>query len=222
MSKPAGLLVNSGLERPSRRISEALLGVATSVLADASPAVRAHGDPLRLWSAAARFAGPAFPVAAGSLAQWKALELAEPGDVLVIACGARRPQAEFGGVYVAIAEAKGIAAIVTDGLLRDVDDIRGRSIPVFACGAHPSSPADPEAGTVGLPIRFGGGVVAAGDMVVGDRDGVAILPGGELESILSQLPRQLQKEEALKAAGDGKLPERLLKALSGVPTRHAP
>lgn len=222
MSKPAGLLVKSELERPSRRAVDGLQGVATSVLADASHAVRAYGDPLKSWSAVSHFAGPALPVAAGSLAQWKALEIAEPGDVLVISCGARREQAEFGGVYVVIAEAKGVAAIVTDGLLRDVDDIRERRIPVFACGAHPSSPADPEAGTVGLPIRFAGGVLAAGDMVVGDRDGLAVLPRAELEAILSQLPRQLQKEEALKAAGSGELPPRLLNALSGVPTSHAP
>lgn len=197
---------------------ESLRGVASSVLADAHRSVRAIGWPLRPWSMPG-FVGTALPIGAGSLAHWKALDLAQPGDVLVIACGQRRHLSEFGAIYVAIARKKGVAAIVTDGLLRDAEEIEAIGLPVFACGTHPYSPADAAQGTIGHAVELLGVEIACGDVIVGDADGLAVLPQADLAAILERTQRQLQREADLKRAtgGDGTLPPKLLERLARIP-----
>lgn len=196
----------------------ALRDVPTSLLADAHRSVRSIGTPLRAWSSPI-FVGSALPVYAGSLAQWKALDLAQPGDVLAIACGSRRTQSEFGEIFVGLAKKKGVAAIVTDGLLRDAAEIEAIGLPVFACGTHPYSPADPNPGSIGCKIDFAGVEIACGDVIVGDRDGLAILPADQLDAILERTTLQAQREADLKrfVDGDGSLPPKLRERLAQIP-----
>ncbi len=106
--------------------------------------------------------------------------------------------------------------ILTDGLLRDADDIAGLDIPVFACGTHPSSPFDPSPGTVGHRITFTDAVLDAGDILIGDRDGIAIAPAAQLESIAAAIPQQRLHEGALKdaIASGGALPPKLRERLA--------
>lgn len=199
---------------------ERLAKVPTSVLADAHPGVATIGSPLHAFTRKARFVGTALTVQAGSLAQWKALQLAQPGEVLVIACTARRDCAEFGAVYAQLASRRGIAAVVTDGLLRDRDDLVDLSMPVFACGTHPSSPADPTQGRIGWPVELQGVSIETGDVIVGDSDGLAIIPRAHAEAALGDvLERQLKREASLQESlnAGAQLPVRLLEALSRIP-----
>lgn len=163
------------------------------------------------------FIGPAIPISAGSLAQWKALELVQPGDVLVIACGGRRDRAEFGAVFAAIAQARGVAAIITDGLLRDRDEIAELALPVMAAGAHPAFPFDPAPGRVNLTIALSGVSIRSGDLVAGDGDGIAAIPPESLGTLAERLPVQKQKEAALqKAMATGILPDALVTGLARI------
>jgi 4-hydroxy-4-methyl-2-oxoglutarate aldolase len=201
-----------------------LEGVATALLADAHRGVGTLGTPLRSMGGRNRFSGIACTVVAGSLAQWKALDLAEPGQVLVIARGARRDRSEFGAIFAGIAQHKSIAAIVTDGLPRDSEEIARLDIPVFACGTHPFSPADDARGHIGMPVTLFGTRIATGDCVVGDGDGLAVISGEILSQVLERLGRQRRKEEELAspASGPSLLPERILAALARVPLVDSP
>lgn len=117
---------------PEIRVTQAPLDLAvvpTALIADCDRAPMAIGAPMACMSKRSRFAGEVLTIRAGSLAQWKALELAQPGQVLVISCDGRRDRAEFGAVFVQVALDKGIAAIVTDGLLRDRDEIASLELP---------------------------------------------------------------------------------------------
>lgn len=217
----SGLLrLASDIERPVAAAWQELRGVATSVLGDTTREVRVAGWPLSMVAPRPSFIGPVVTIGAGSLAQWKALELARPGDVLVIACGGRRDRAEFGAVFAGIAQARGIAGIVTDGLLRDRDEIAALSMPVMAAGAHPSSPFDPATGSVGGVIELAGLTIRPGDLLAGDGDGIAVVPAACLAKVCARLPAQHGKEASLlHAMREGLLPSALVEGLARIPVQ---
>ena len=130
------------------------------------------------------------------LAALAALDVARPGDVLLIATGGWTGTASIGDLFAGSARNAGLAAIVTDGLVRDVDGLARAGVPVFAAGLSPASPAASGPGTVGLPVTVGGVPVDAGDVVVCDRTGVVVVRRAEIEATLSALERVLEREAA--------------------------
>lgn len=196
----------------------------TALIADCDRAVVALGAPIAAMTKRSRVVGEALTIRAGSLAQWKALELARPGQVLIISCNGRRDCAEFGAIYVRIALAKGVAAIVTDGLIRDRDEIAELDLPVFACGTHPASPADPAPGGVGLPVKIHEASIGCGDIVVCDEDGLVVIPRAAIASVRENLSTQRVREEGLQRSVRevaGQLPERIRDALANISFRDS-
>lgn len=190
-----------------------LHSVPTAAVLDADVGAAGIGSPIAATGGASAFSGVALTVTYGSLAQWKALDLAKAGDVIVIATQNRRDCAEFGAVFVEIAKAKGVAAIVTDGLLRDKDEIAALGLPVFAAGTHPSSPPDPECGTVGMPVTIAGIQISTGDAVIGDSDGIAVVSRARFADVEHALSNQTEKEYALHDSGNS-LPPALFDLLA--------
>ena len=86
-----------------------------------------------------------------------------------------------------MAKNQGVCALVTDGMVRDIDGLNAVGIPVFARGLSPNSPFKDGPGTIGLPISLGGVTVNAGDVVLGDQDGVVVVAREALESVLAAL-----------------------------------
>ena len=206
-------------EAVSVGILEELENVPTALLADTDDGVVSLGEPLVAMSRRTSFIGEALTISTGSMAQWKALDLARAGHVLIIAAQGR-PEAEFGAIYVQLALQKGVAAIVTDGLLRDREEIAQLDLPVFACGSHPSSPADSTVGRVGLPIEVKGVRISSGDIVIGDADGIAVIPQAALATVRVKLAAQSDREDrlrrALSAASGAGMPEGIRAALGRV------
>ena len=95
-----------------------------------------------------------------------------------------------------VARNRGAAGFVTDGLVRDLDDLETVGLPTFAMGVTPNSPQRRGPGSVGLPIVCGGVAVASGDVVVGDRDGVVVVPRARIEETLKNLERVKAMEAA--------------------------
>jgi 4-hydroxy-4-methyl-2-oxoglutarate aldolase len=138
----------------------------------------------------ASFAGSALTCHAGAddnLAILAAFAMAQPGDVIVAAADGFTGSAVVGDLFARYACNCGITAIVTDGLARDTAGIIATGLPVFVGGATPGSSARSGPGTVGLPIVIGQISVSPGDLVVGDRDGVVVVPRGDVESVAAQL-----------------------------------
>ena len=141
--------------------------------------------------------------------------MASSGLVCFRSRGSRTPT--YNRPSVAIRSGGRVAAIVTDGLIRDRDEIATLGLPVFAAGVHPASPPDPDCGTVGLPVMIAGMQIATGDAVIGDSDGIAVVSRARFAEIGPALGRQTDKENSLHDSGTA-LPPALAAMLEGFDT----
>jgi 4-hydroxy-4-methyl-2-oxoglutarate aldolase len=153
-------------------------------------------DPTR-----AHFVGAALPCesfANDNLAILAAIAVAKPGDALIVQADAFGRTAVVGDNVTMMAKNAGITAIVVDGMARDIDGIIAAGLPVHARGITPNSCVKTGPGRVGFGIVAGGMAVQPGDVLVGDRDGVAVIPQAELQHVLSQLDEIRRLEGALQ------------------------
>src|SRR5262245_52784620 len=208
---PPLLTIRRKFERPARSLVEAFAGTPTGFVVDAmggGGALDRHIKPQP--GTPARFVGTALPCSNGpadNLALCAAVAICEPGDVLVALTDGFTGCAVIGDLLLGIAKNRGAAALVTDGLIRDITDIQALQVPCFATGISPNSPARNGPGTVGLPVVCGGLPVAAGDIVVGDPDGVVIVPHTEIGTVLAQLAAVRASEAKMLKAVQGGLRE---------------
>lgn len=152
--------------------------------------------------ATGRCVGPALTVLTregDNLAIHRALDDAEPGDVLVINALGGTTRAVFGDLLAEICLAAGIAGVVIDGLTRDRAGIEEMALPVWARGVSPAGPAKHGPGAVNVPVACGGVVVHPGDLVCADDDGVAVVPVGSSAEVLDRLQKIEDFERELRA-----------------------
>ncbi len=177
--------------------ADELLELGTSTLYEASRSDCFLPSTLRpAWRGAA-LVGRALPVAltaADNLPLHVALEVAEPGDVLV-ADGQGEPCGYWGEVLAVAAQQRGVAGLVIDGGVRDVDRLAELRFPVFSSSIAMRGTGKRDAGTVGAPVRLGRTVIHRGDLVVADTDGVLVLPADRVVDVLDAA-RARQRQEA--------------------------
>ncbi|MGH3756807.1 RraA family protein [Actinophytocola sp.] len=114
----------------------------------------------------------------------RAIELAEPGDVLMVNGHGTSERAVLGGNVLMSAAAAGIVAVIVDGAVRDLDDAERLGVGLVARAVSPRSGTDQlGAGEVGSVAAVGGVAVAAGDVVVIDQDGVVVVPAGDAADV---------------------------------------
>lgn len=162
---------------------------------------------LRPFHKSGSLAGPAFTVrvcAGDNLFIHKALDLVEPGAVIVVDGGGDTSRALIGEIIVTIAKARKVAGFVVDGAIRDVGAIAKDNFPCFARGVIHLGPYKNGPGEIGVPVTIGGMIVNPGDLVVGDEDGVVAFPASRAEEILKLVRGQERREEAImKSVADG-------------------
>lgn len=128
----------------------------------------------------------------------KAIDVAGPGDVILIDNGGRLDTSCWGGILANGAKAKGISGVVIDGAFRDLDDCIEADFPVYARGTVVATARGrimEEATNV--MVQFGGVQVRPGDIVVGDRSGVVIIPQEKLDEVIAKAEELYQKEESM-------------------------
>ncbi|MBI4574435.1 MAG: RraA family protein [candidate division NC10 bacterium] len=192
-----GFRVKTKIERAPESLVEQFAQYPTGNIVDAMGRFGAMEPGVKPVSPGMKFAGSALTVrirACDNLVIYKALELAQPGDVLVIATSNFQGAATWGDLTSMIAKAKGAAAMVTDGMVRDVDGIRQVGLPVFAHGATPNSPFKDGEGEVNFTVTCGGVTVRPGDIVVGDGDGVVVIPREECDEVVKGVAKVVEKE----------------------------
>ena len=144
-----------------------------------------------------RIAGRAYTVdskANDNLMLHYALTKAAPGDIIVVDYKGFTRAAAWGDVMTHAAKARGIAGLVVDGAVRDGDAIVGMGFPVFCRGLCITGPTKSQIGRVGVPIIVGGCPVNPGDIVVGDRDGLCLVPFAEIDSVIQAAEARERRE----------------------------
>ena len=124
-------------------------------------------------------AGPALTVKTrpgDNLMLHKALDLAEPGDVIVVDAGGDLTNAIIGEIMSGYAASRGLGGIVINGAIRDAGALRRASFPVYAAGVTHRGPYKDGPGEINVPIAIDGMVIEPGDLIVGDEDGVLVRP----------------------------------------------
>lgn len=218
MAEPAALTIRRHWPRPPAELIGRFKDVPSGFAVDAMGRAGALDHRiLPVWPGGA-FVGSALTVwttPRDNLAPYAALSLAKPGDVVLVATGDAEGFSVLGDLIIGMMRNCGIVAVVTDGLIRDVTGIRDVGIPVYARGVSPNSPFKNGPGGVGTAITLGGVVVQPGDIVIGDSDGVVIVPLMRADDVLHELVAVRRKEAEMDAAvrGGMKMPPWLDDAL---------
>jgi len=177
---------------------ERFRGLETSNVADAMGRFN-FMDPGIVARSGLPLCGPAVTVNArpgDNLMVHKALEIAAPGDVVVVATGGNTASAVFGGLMCASAATKKLGGIVVDGAIRDISEITDLRFPAYSRSVSPGSCDKDGPGEINVPISCGGTVVQAGDLVIGDRDGIAVVPHAHAAEILELVGAIATREDA--------------------------
>jgi len=150
-----------------------------------------HGDGKVL-------AGPALTVRTrpgDNLLVHHALDIASPGDVIVVDAGGDLTTAIIGGIMARIALRNGIAGLIIDGAIRDVAEIQTMGLPVYAAGVSHRGPYKDGPGEINTAISIGGMVIETGDLILGDSDGFIAVPYGQTEEVLAKAQAKQRAEE---------------------------
>lgn len=182
-------------------------GIPPAIASDCMNRAQAMAAEMKPLAAGMRLAGQARTVACmvgDNSAVHAAIRLVRPGEVLVIAAGGYRDTALWGGLLTQAAIARGAAGVVIDGAVRDVAEIRGLGFPCFGTAAVPAGPHKGFGGTIDGEIACAGCQVAPGDVVLGDDDGIAVVPLGRAEAVLAACREKIAQEaEALERLAAG-------------------
>lgn len=134
----------------------------------------------------------------------KALDVVEPGQVIVVDGGGETSRALIGEIMVAIARSRNAVGFVIDGAIRDSATIGAGDFPVFARSAIHRGPYKHGPGSINVPVCIGGMAVNPGDIVVGDHDGIVAFPVEGAEALLESVrASERMEEEMLRQIAEG-------------------
>ncbi len=192
-----GFRIKTDFLRPPTKLLEAFRGLDVADLSDQMNRLYAVAPEIKLLSApGAKLIGPACTVRVypgDNLMVHKSLDIAKPGDVVVIDAHASVLNAVLGDMICTKAKHRGIAGFIVDGYVRDVEELLQHDLPVFARGATPVGPLHRGPGEINYPICCGGVVVHPGDIMVADGGGIVVLPYAHAEEVLKRLVEYLER-----------------------------
>lgn len=194
-----GFKIARTFERADPRMIEQFRGLASANISDVQGRQNTFDARIKpIYAPMEPLCGPAFTVKArpgDNLLATKAIHMAQPGDVIVISGSYDMALSVWGGVMSAMARKKGIAGVLTDGLVRDVAETRAAGLPVFSIGLTPVGPTKEGVGQMGLPMACGGVLVNPGDIIVGDEDGAVVVRQEEAEEVLARVRARMALEQ---------------------------
>ncbi len=180
---------------PSEMVTNfAALPVAN--VSDSMARLNAAGDRLRKMHRDGTLSGPALTVKSrpgDNLMLHKAIDMAQPGDVIVVDAGGDLTNSLMGELMLAYAVKRGVAGFVLNGALRDADAFIQTNLPVWAAGVTHRGPYKDGPGEINVPIAIDGMVIQPGDLILGDSDGVLCVPIDDLQEVYD---RTVAKQEA--------------------------
>lgn len=184
-----GFRIKQRWERISGDLVAAFRDLPVANVGDCMGRLSAGGTALRPMHRSGSLAGPALTVRTrpgDNLMLHKAIDMAAPGDVIVCDGGGETTNALMGELMLARAIARGVAGFVINGAIRDCQAFLERNLPVYACGVTHRGPYRDGPGEIGFPISLDGMVIAPGDLVIGDSDGVLAVPIASAPEVLGR------------------------------------
>ncbi|WP_133859508.1 MULTISPECIES: RraA family protein [Pseudomonas] len=172
--------------------------VPVANVSDSMNRMTAGGSRLRPMHRQGVLAGPALTVKArpgDNLMLHYALDIAEPGDVIVVDAGGDLTNALIGEMMVAYALKRGVAGIVINGAIRDAANIGSGDFPLFAAGISHRGPYKDGPGEINVPIAIDGMVIEPGDLIIGDDDGLLCVPYDQVAEVYDRASAKHAAEE---------------------------
>ena len=174
---------------PARKLVEEFRNLPAANVADTMGRSCALSSEIRLISSPKQaMAGAALTVKArpgDNLMLHKALDMAGEGDVIIVSNDGDRTHSLMGEIMAVYgAYTRKIAGIVLDGPIRDIEELSQMEMPLYATGSTPGGPYKEGPGEVNVPISIGNIAVMPGDIILGDRDGVIVIPRKDAPEIL--------------------------------------
>ena len=183
-------------------IAKEFLTLPVANVSDSMWRLTAGGSRLRPMHKSGQMAGPALTVKSrpgDNLMLHKAIDMAEPGDIIVCDAGGDLTNSLMGELMLAHAMKRGVGGFVLDGAVRDVEAFLDVNLPVFAAGVSHRGPYKDGPGEINVSVAIDGMVIEPGDLVIGDWDGVLSIPLDGVESILKKT-NEKQAAEAVDMA----------------------
>ncbi len=188
-----GFRIQQNIFRPAPDVIERFRSFATPDISDLMNRLYTMDNEIKNLTSDQRIVGPACTVKVfpgDNLMVHKALDTAQPGDVIVVDAGGSRMNGIIGDLIACKANHRGIAAFIIDGLIRDLNGIKEVGMPVYARGVTPIGPLHRGPGEINFSISCGGIVVNAGDIICGDENGITVVRQEFAEDLLDRLVRQ--------------------------------
>lgn len=195
----AGCRVFLKIHRPEPKLVEEFRGLPVANIADEMNRFFCMDARIKPFNTKPLL-GTAFTVKArvgDNLMLHKALELAQPGDVLIVDGQGSLANALIGEIMMTQAVANGISGVVIDGAIRDSEAMKDLDISVYAAGVQPKGPYKEGPGELNVPISCGGIVVNPGDIIVGDADGIVAINPQDAPVLLEKAKAKLANEQAI-------------------------
>ena len=186
------------IQRPEKSLVQSFAGIGAATVHEAAGRIGSVNPAIKPLRPGILILGSALTVSChprDNLMLHKALQIAEPGDVLVAATGNHPEAGYWGGLMATSAMARGIAGLAIDGCVRDSDEIVDMGFPVFCRGTCILGTTKGVLGNINHPLLFGGVVVHPGDLVLGDSDGMVVIPRADIEKVLEASKRRLEAEK---------------------------
>lgn len=186
------------VRRPEPRLLEAFATLPTATISDA---LGRHGalnmsiSPLYQDISMTGCAMTVLCFPGDNIMTHRALQMIQPGDVLVIDDGDHETGC-FGHRSAMLAKSLGGAGAVMNGSVRDAKELRAERFPIFCRGVSPRAPQKNTPGSINVPVTVGGIVIMPGDIVVGDDDGVVVVPLASAEEILAKARARDDRERS--------------------------
>jgi regulator of RNase E activity RraA len=174
-----GLQIRKRRRQVDAATVERFRGIPVANISDMMSRMTAGGPTLRPMHGSGWLGGPALTVKSrpgDNLMIHKAIAMAQPGDVIVVDAGGDLTNSLFGEIMVSQSIQRGIAGVVLNGAVRDVDFIRAGTFPVYAAGVTHRGPYKDGPGEINVPIAIDGMVIEPGDLILGDGDGFLCVP----------------------------------------------
>ena len=204
-----GLRIKKNINRPPKELIEGFAGLPVANIADMMNRMFCLDAKIRPMNASP-LCGPAFTISTrpgDNLLLHKALDMAQPGDVLVVAAQGDLTNSIMGELMALWAIKRGLGGFIFDGAIRDIGTLKNMGMPIYASGITPAGPYKDGPGEINFAVSCGGVVINPGDILVGDEDGVVVIKPEDAPELLKKaqaknLAEQKTMEEIENMAWD--------------------